>query len=297
MKFGREIILVLIGGIIAIAGNYWIQSIGKQIPYIDKYVQVEKSIMSKKNLLSHDVKIFVDKEEVTKVSKANVYLLNYSNQFFKDMEVSIELDIPDDNFKILSLHAVGENQQENMVERIDNEEDNLFNYQIKSAKRTDSYDEFFQLIIYYEGDYDLKESDFIITVLNAEARVRTFEKSHSPEDTKNKMLNSLLIFVMVCVFVVFLILFITILSRLTHGIDKKANQNYAKRLLDASSSVDEFNKFPIEVRKAIISSLMYQQRNNRWNKMNRFQKLIEGNIEPKVDDFNIVEASEEKEQN
>ena len=125
------------------------------------------------------------------------------------MEILLKINNPDAKIKLLSTHAVGENNEEKMVVLGENNGVDSFKYSIKTAKRTDRYDEFFQLIIYYEGDYEFKNSDFTVTVLNAEARIRDYDRSHSPEDTKNKLWSGFVLLGVVCGVLVFIILFIT----------------------------------------------------------------------------------------
>ncbi|MEZ8781424.1 hypothetical protein AB6D77_02160 [Vibrio splendidus] len=292
MKFGREILLLLIGGIIAFSGSYAIQFLGNKIPYIDKYVHSEKSVISKKNLFSNDVKILVGPQEVSNVSKASLYLFNYSDKFFKDLEVSIQFDEPSDDFKVLNMYVAGENQQTSMVEVLPTEDDNLFNYKVKSAKRTDSYDEFLQLVIYYEGMSDITEDNFTVTVVNDEARVRKFEKSHSPEDTVNKAQSALIMFVLVCGVVVFMFAFLWFFSRLTRGADRKFAQKYSRSMLDASGRVELLRSIPLNQRAVIVPDLIYEYRLQRWKDMNILQRFLEGNIPPQKSDLELKEVDE-----
>ena len=287
MKFLKDILLLIIGGVITFICSYWVNSLSNQVPYIDKYVNIEKSVISTQNLFSDDVALYVGNEKVSKVSKVTLYLLNYSDKYFKDMDVSIGFNKPNDDFKILSVHAAGENHQENMVTSIPTKIPYLFNYKIMSAKRTDGYDEFFQLVIYYEGESDIKANDFTVTVLNAEARVRDYDRSHSPDTTRRNAKNLFMIFGFVIGSVIFLFLFVALLSRLTRRWDKKFSQKYANSMLQASQNVVSINNLPIEQRKTIISTLLYEQRKQRWDNMNKFERIIEGGIAPQESDWNI----------
>lgn len=291
MKLLKDIFLLILGGIIAVIGNYWIFSAGNEIPYIDKHVTTDISVISKENLLSNDVKILVgkDEKEVDKISKATIYLVNYSNKFFKDMEILLKINNPDSKIKLLSTHASGENNEERMVVLGENNGIDSFKYIIKTAKRTDKYDEFFKLIIYYEGDSEFKDSDFTVTVLNAEAKVRKFEREHSPEDTNNKFLSALILFGVICGAIIFFVLFIMLISRLTKSQNKKLSQKYATRVYKASSKVDLLNEIPEDKRKTVISQLLYEQIKERRQASSKFELFLEGKTEPELDDYKVLD--------
>lgn len=287
MNFWKEILLLLVGGVILYGVNALLKLTSNEISYVDKFVNVEKALISNQNLFSNDVKILVGKNEVQDISKVTLYLLNYSDKFFKDMELSIQFRKPSDNFKILNVSAAGENQQPNMVERVSEGEDGLYNYTVKSAKRTDSYDEFFQLVIYYEGKSDIKPDDFTVTIVNAEARVREFDRSHSPENTWNKVSNALLAFGLLCGTIIFAVVLFIVFAWLTRGTDKKFEQKYLKSMLEASENVSELNKLAPEDRNVMISDLLYEHRMQRWRKLNKFLRLLEGNTEPRRDTYDL----------
>lgn len=285
MKFWKEILLLLVGGVITFCVNKALSTLNNEIPYVDMHVDVEKSLISNENLFSDDVKILVGKDEVTEISKVTLYLLNYSDKFFKDMELSIQLRKPNDDIKILNVTALGENQQASMIEKSEQVTDEMYNYTVKSAKRTDEYDEFFQLAIYYEGKHHIKPEDFTVTIVNAEARVRDFDRSHSPENTWNQVLKAAVLFAVICGTIIFVVIFTIIFSWLTRGMDKKFAQKYVQNMLEASKNVADLNTLSPELRNKIIPDLIYEQRMLRWSKLNRFFKLLEGNSEPKRSDF------------
>lgn len=292
MKFWKEILLLLVGGVISYGVNVLLKSASNEISYVDKFVNVEKALISNQNLFSNDVKILVGTDEVQDISKVTLYLFNYSDKFFKDMELSIQFRKPSDDFKILNVSAAGENQQPNMVESVSEGKDGMYSYTVKSAKRTDSYDEFFQLVIYYEGKSDIKPDDFTVTIVNAEARVREFDRSHSPENTWNKVSNALLVFGVLCGTVIFTVVFSIVFAWLTRGMDKKFAQKYVKSMLEASENVSELNTLAPEVRNVIISDLLYEQRIQRWRKLNKFLRLLEGNSAPRRDAYDLQDSGE-----
>jgi len=291
MKLFKDIFLLLLGGVIAVIGNYWIFSAGNEIPYVDRLVTTDISVISKENLLSNDVKILVgkDEKEVEKISKATIYLVNYSNKFFKDMEILLKINNPDSKIKLLSTHASGENNEEKMVVLGENNGIDSFKYSIKTAKRTDGYDEFFKLIIYYEGDYEFKDNDFTVTVLNAEAKVRKFDRAHSPDDTNNKFLSALILFGVICGAIIFFVLFIMFMNKLTRSQNKRMNQKFATRVYKASSKVGLLNEIPEDERKTVISQLLYEQMKERRQTSNKLELFLEGKAEPELDDYKVLD--------
>ena len=143
------------------------------------------------------------------------------------------------------------------------------------------------MVIYYEGKGDIKPDDFTITIVNAEARVREFDELHSPENTWNKILKVLLAFGFLCGTVIFAVVFSIVIAWLTRGMDKKFVQKYVKSMLEASENVSELNKLAPEVRNVIISDLLYEQKIQRWRKLNKFSRLLEGNSVPKRDTYEL----------
>ena len=291
MNLAKDIFLLVLGGIIATIGNYWIFSASNKIAYIDKHVISDTSVITKENLLSNDVKILVGKEkkEVEKISKVTIYLVNYSHKFFKDLEILLKINNPNSRIKLLSTHALGENNEEKMVILGENNDLDTFKYSIKTAKRSDAYEEFFKLIIYYEGDYQFKSEDFTITVLNAEAKVRDFDRTHSPQDLNNKLLSGLSYLAVICGVIIFFYLFVIFMNKITRPQNKKLNQKYATRVYKASSKIDLLNEIPDEKRKTVISQLLYEQMKDRRQEVNKFELFLEGNSEPELDDYKILD--------
>lgn len=295
MKLIRDLFLLFVGGSIATAGNYFVSSTGNEIPYIDKHVITDISIISKENLFSRDVKILVGKEEkekeVEEISRATVYLFNYSDEFFKDMEIRVKINNPDGKVKLLSTHALGDSNEDSIIKPIKSNSVNSFKYLIKTAKRTDRYDEFFKLIIYYEGDHEFDKDDFTVTPLNAEARTRDYDRSHSPENTKYKLWRSALQFGALCGALIFSISFIKLMSVFTRNADKKSSRRYATKLYNSSEKTEMFRKFSNEERKSVISKLLYEHRLEIWKKSSKFELFLGGSKEPAPEDFKVLEAS------
>ena len=81
--------------------------------------------------------------------------------------------------------------------------------------------------------------------------------------------------------------FSIVIAWLTRGMDKKFVQKYVKSMLEASENVSELNKLAPEVRNVIISDLLYEQKIQRWRKLNKFSRLLEGNSVPKRDTYEL----------
>ena len=227
-------------------------------------------------------------KEVEKISKVTIYLINYSNDFFKDMEILLKINNPDSKINLLTRHATGENNEEKMVELGEDNGVDSFKYTIKTAKRTDKYDEFFKLIIYYEGDYEFKDNDFTVNVLNAEAKVRKYKKEHSPEDTNNKVLSVLILFGVICGAIIFSALFIMLMRPQ----NKKFNQEFATRVYKASSKIDLLNDIPEDKRKTVISQLLFEQVKERRQTSSKFELFLEGKAEPELGDYKVLDEIE-----
>ncbi len=287
--WSKEIILIFIGAGLAFLGQYSINSIQSDVLYIDKFVQNEKSILSQKNLMSHDVKVFVDKKEIEKVSKINVALVNYSRKSYSDLEVLIKLDPGAGDINVLSAHAVGENGEKGMVTDLKIQKKNTYLYSIKSAKRTEKYEEFLKMIIYYEGELEISEDDVIVTVTNSDPRVRNYDPSHSPATISKNVKELTIVVVLSAIMVVCVLMVIGVVSRLTSGFDR-SRKKYSKKVYETALRTAILDNQALDVRQKIIG-LLFEHQLAEWREKNIVARLIEGNVPPKRGDFEFDQNS------
>lgn len=288
--WSKEIILIFIGAGLTFLGQYGINSIQSDVLYIDKYVENEKSILSQRKLVSHDVKVFVDEKEIEKVSKINVALVNYSRKSYSDLEILIKIDPGVGDINVLSAHAVGENGEKGMVTELKSQEENTYLYSIKSAKRTEKYEEFLKMVIYYEGELDVSEDDVIVTVTNSDPRVRNYDSSHSPETISRNVKELTIVVVLSAIMVVCVLIVIGVLSRLTSGFDR-SRKKYSKKIYEAALRTEMLESLKdLDVRKKIIG-LLYEHQITEWREKNIVSRFIEGNVPPKREDFDFDDDS------
>lgn len=288
-SWGKEIALLIFGAILATIGNYLIANKSEDIPYFDQFFSNDKSIISKQNLFSHDVKLLIDDKEIDKISKFEIGLINYSDKYYKDIEVAVRIKIKDADFKILSTHAFGGRYEKELIEEIKSDDNNILKYKIKVAKRTSTYEHFFRVIVYYEGARDISENDVQITILNAEPRIREFDSAHSPENTKNNLRYTVTLAVTIILSILFAFVSLFVLAHLTKKSDIETRKKTAKRFYDVAKNIQTLSQ--VEDLKGSFEDLLYQERMHRWDSASMFTRLIEVESKPRKEDYYFDETS------
>ncbi|WP_411061819.1 hypothetical protein [Vibrio chagasii] len=282
-ELSKTTITAAITAAITVMVTLWVTKFANSIPYLDKFVLNEQSIISKDNLLKDKVKISISSggefEEVDKISKLSIYLVNYSNKYFQDLEVLIRLK---KSIQIFSAHGAGENFESSLVDELENNQKDTFRYNIKAAKRTEKTDEFFQLVIYYKGEAKLTAEDVIVTPVNSEARIRVYDEDHRPFASEIKVLT---IVGMAAVVLVFVFVFNIAFARLGYKLNRKSDRRYAYRCVSSARGVEEFSSLTPEQIQSGIISMLHENRVSRWERSNWFIRLLDGYRKPTVEDY------------
>jgi len=286
-KIRNWFLFSLIPAFIGVMGTLWVYNDSNQIPYFDKVVQLETSLMSKKNLLSHNVELLVDGNRVEKISKLHIYLLNFSKKSYSNVDISVKINLKKE-IKILSVNALDEDDKK-LIQKSDNKKlTNIFNYNLSMIKRSDKK-QFFEMTIFYDGDYKFVKDDIIVTVPNNEPKVRDYLAEHKPNYLLELLYKIVLLFFgsifSIIGFLVFSVFFISLMSYFSRGSEIKSNKKYAKRLLLISEGIPKFTKTNKEDRKNIIIDLLYQNRIKIWEDMNWLMRIMEANNKPKRSNY------------
>jgi len=289
-KIRNWFLFSLIPASIGAIATLWINSNSSEIPYFDKIITVETSIISKQDLLNHDVKILVDGKEVEKISKLNISLLNFSNKSYPNVKVSVTLN-SEKNVQVISENALDENDKK-LLDEEKIKLDNTFIFNVPIVKRTDTFKKFFTMTIFYKGDYKFSLDDVIITIPNAEPKIRDYSAEHRP----NYLFEIIKVVALIIFgsifgivgFSLFVVVVLFLISYLFRNADIKANKKYAKRLFIITEGISVFDNIDDTKRKEIIVDLLYQNRMEIWGEMNWLMRLLEANSEPKKSNYNFL---------
>lgn len=286
----KQIILLIIGGVITYFGQLIFNNYQTEVKNIDYKITIDKNFISTPNIPKDNIKILVDGKEQKEITKIQVEIFNFSNKDFDKVPIFIILKL--DNGKNLNIIKTYEEGFKNIPSSVSKILDkkllprntpNVFEYDVKPLKRTENFEAGLKVIYLIQGKLEPKIDVF--TSLN-DVKVIPFDYTHSPKSMKQNILAiSIILAMLIVLFLIIVFIIGPILSRFTYPLDKKPRIEYAKELSNELSKIEELSNLNKDDSYKIIKKILYMQRKEKWNKKSKISKWINGFIEPKPDDY------------
>jgi len=288
----KQIVLLLIGGIIAYVGQLVFNNYQTETKAIDYKVTIDKNFISTPNIPEHKIKILIDDKEQKEITKVQVDIFNFSNKDFNKVPVFIILksnnkekinivgtyeegfkSIPSSVTKILDKKLLPKNNQ------------NAYGYNITTLKRTENYESGLKVVYLLQGK--VKPEIEIFTSLNG-VTIIPFDYTHSPKSmTQNILAITILIGTLIILLLIMFFALFPFISRFTHPLDRKPRIKYADELTEELAKISLLNPLalPKDKLSEIIKEILYQQKKKKWDEKSKVLKWIDGFVEPKLDDY------------
>ncbi len=256
------------------------------IKKLDVYTKFDPEYLSKPKFSQAKVKLTVDKTEKEKIGLYEILLVNFTNQHFKDLSVTISITPKTKNdFKIISHFATGENGIDHLVKEIQpmsfDGKSYIFTYSISTMNRAEKDEVGMNLSVLFEGD---KEPE--LKVVPNGVKTRDFSWNNSPKRKKvQRNAIYLLIAVFAGVIVIFLAVIGPIVSLILAPLDRRSDKKYAQSIFDSIKKEGLYNDIEDQQIKKNIAKVLYRQRKNAWESKSLLDKWLVGLREPKRDDY------------
>jgi len=289
----RQIILLIVGGIITLSINYLWENFKTSVKEVDYKITKDIEFISTPEIPEHKVEIYVDTHKKKLISRVQVDIFNFSDKDFKKIPIYVSLKTKDK--KPLNVILSYEESYKNIpssVEKITDKkllpknDSSIYGYEIKLLKRTSGYATGLKVVYLIDG----KIEDPIIEVFTTQEGVVMvpFDYTHSSATVRNNILATLLLIGLIIILTIIIIFFVVpLLNRLTYPLDKKPRLKYSKELselLKQNSIMQSFSLSEIQSTQ-VVNEILYLQRKNRWNLKKNVVKWIDGLVEPKQNDY------------
>ena len=289
----RQIILLIVGGIITLSINYLWENFQTSVKQVDYKITKDIEFISTPEIPEHKVEIYVDSHKKKSISRVQVDIFNFSDKDFK--KIPIYVSVKTKNKTPLNIILSYEESYKNIpssVKKITDKkllpknDSSVYGYEIKSLKRTSSYETGLKIVYLIDG----KIEDPIIEVFTTLEGVNMvpFNYTHSSATVRNTILATLVLIGLIIILAIIIIfLVVPLLNRFTYPLDKKPRLKYSRELsilLKQNCIMQSFHLSEIQSTQ-VINEILYLQRKNRWNLKKNIIKWIDGFVEPKQNDY------------